>query len=37
MVGSPKSIDKYKEGIDISPLVKGETMDRGSIYWWKSE
>ena len=33
MIGSPESIGKDKEGVDISPLVQGETMDRGPIYW----
>ena len=33
MVGSPESIGKDKEGVDISPLAQGETMDRGPIYW----
>jgi arylsulfatase A len=33
MVGFPEGIGKDKEGVDISPLIKGETMNRGSIYW----
>lgn len=33
MVGFPESIGKDKEGVDISPLIKGETINRGPIYW----
>jgi len=33
MVGAAEKIGKDKEGVDISPLVKGETMERGPIYW----
>ena len=33
MIGYPEGIGRDKEGVDISPLVKGETMERGPIYW----
>ena len=33
MVGAAEKIGKDKEGVDISPLVKGETMEKGPIYW----
>jgi arylsulfatase A-like enzyme len=33
MVGFPEGIGKEKEGVDISPLIKGETINRGPIYW----
>jgi arylsulfatase A-like enzyme len=33
MVGSPESIGEDKEGVDISPLVKGEIIERGPIFW----
>lgn len=33
MIESPESIGRDKEGVDISPLVKGITMERGPIYW----
>jgi arylsulfatase A len=33
MVGAAEKISQDKEGVDISPLVKGETMERGPIYW----
>jgi len=33
MVGAAEKIGKDNEGVDISPLVKGETMERGPIYW----
>lgn len=33
MVGAAEKIGKDKEGVDIYPLVKGEAMERGPIYW----
>jgi arylsulfatase A-like enzyme len=33
MVGSPERIPEDKEGIDISSLIQGKTIDRGPIYW----
>ena len=33
MVGFPEGIGKDKEGVDISPLIKGETIKRGPLYW----
>ena len=33
MVGFPEGIGKDKEGVDISPLIKGETINRGPLYW----
>jgi hypothetical protein len=33
MLGLNDEISKDKEGVDISPLVKGGTMERGPIYW----
>src|SRR5690606_4078731 len=33
MVGFPEAISKDKEGVNISPLLKGETINRGPIYW----
>jgi len=33
MLGLKDEINRDKEGVDISPLVKGRTMDRGPIYW----
>ena len=33
MVGARHRIGKDKEGVDFSPLLKGETIERGPIYW----
>ena len=33
MLGLNDEISRDKEGVDISPLVKGGTMERGPIYW----
>lgn len=33
MLGLKDEVGKDKEGVDISPLVKGEPMVRGPIYW----
>ena len=33
MVGARQRIGKDKEGVDFSPLLKGETIERGAIYW----
>ncbi|PXX22829.1 arylsulfatase A-like enzyme [Arenibacter sp. ARW7G5Y1] len=33
MVGSSKSVPKDKEGVDISPVLRGKNMKRGPIYW----
>ncbi len=33
MVGAAEKIGKEKEGVDISPLLKGDAMEKGPIYW----
>lgn len=33
MVGSPESVTKDKEGVDISPVLLGKKMKRGPIFW----
>jgi arylsulfatase A-like enzyme len=33
MLGLRDKISDDKEGVDISPLVKGRSLDRGPIYW----
>jgi len=33
MVGSPESVTKDKEGVDISPAVRGKKIKRGPIFW----